>query len=345
MHVIFDDRQLRHDPADYFRRGALGPHPEQPQRAVLLRDALAGAGHTIAAPADHGREPIDAVHDPAYVDFLLGAWQRWTATIGHSVPAVPNYHPGRRLKRVPEGIVGQLGYYVADTGCPIVEGTAQSIYWSAQSAIEAAVKVATNEQPFAYALCRPPGHHAYRDQANGFCFFNNAATAAASLRRRFAKVAIVDIDIHGGNGTQDIFYARDDVLFVSIHVDPADFPPFYTGYEDETGSGDGEGTTLNLILRPGATQDTIVKQIERMAHACSAFGAEALVISLGFDMSKDDPLSQVEMTETGFVQAAQILSDLRLPTVLVQEGGYLGPSLANNAVSFLDAFERRRARG
>lgn len=342
MHVIFDDRQLRHDPEDYFRRGALVPHPEQPQRAVLLRDALAGAGHTIAVPADHGRVLIDAVHDPAYVDFLLGAWQKWTEAIGDTIAAVPNYHPGRRLKRVPDGIVGQLGYYVADTGCPIVEGTAQAIYWSAQSAIDAAVRVATDGPAFAYALCRPPGHHAYRDQANGFCFFNNAAIAAECLRRTFAKVAIVDIDIHGGNGTQDIFYTRADVLFVSIHVDPADFPPFYTGYDDETGSGEGEGATLNLVLRPGAEQDAILRQIGRAAQACSAFGAEALVISLGFDMARDDPLSQVEMTQAGFVQAAHILSDLHLPTVLVQEGGYLGPSLANNAVSFLDAFEKRR---
>ena len=342
MHVIFDDRQLKHDPADYFRRGALVPHPEQPQRAILLRDALAGADHRIMSPEDHGRAFIDAVHDPAYVDFLLDAWQKWTMAAGSSVAAVPNYHPGRRLKRVPEGIFGQLGYYVADTGCPIVEGTAEAIYWSAQCAIDATAKVAAGETPFAYALCRPPGHHAYRDQANGFCYFNNAAIAAEYLRRTFAKVAIVDIDIHGGNGTQDIFYARGDVLFISIHVDPADFPPFYTGYSDETGDGEGDGATLNLVVSPGASQETVLGQIDLAAQACSDFGAQALVISLGFDMSRDDPLSQVEMTQAGFVQAAHILSGLGLPTVLVQEGGYLGPSLANNAVSFLGAFERRR---
>lgn len=342
MHVIFDERQLRHDPAEYFRRGAIVAHPEQPQRAVLLRDALAAAGHTILSPRDYGRVMIDAVHAPDYVDFLLSAWERWSLAAGSCVAAVPNYHPGRRLKRVPEGIFGQLGYYVADTGCPIVEGTAEAIYWSAQSAIDAATLVGTGEQPFTYALCRPPGHHAYRDQANGFCYFNNAAIAAECLRRHFMKVAIVDIDIHGGNGTQDIFYTRADVLFISIHVDPADFPPYYTGYSDETGSDDGMGTTLNLVLRPGATQDTILQQIEYAAGTCKSFGAEALVVSLGFDMSKDDPLSQVDMAETGFQKAAGILSRLDLPTVLVQEGGYLGPSLANNGVTFLQAFEEAR---
>jgi len=342
MRVVFDERQLAHNPSDYFRRGALVPHPEQPERAVLLRDALISSGNTIVAPADHGREAIDAIHDPAYVDFLLDGWKAWKSAIGSDIAAVPNYHPGRSHHRIPESIIGKLGYYIADTGCPIVEGTAQAVYWSAQSAIDAAVQIGLKRQGFIYALCRPPGHHAYRGQANGFCFLNNAAIAAQILRAHFSRVAIIDIDTHGGNGTQEIFYDRGDVLFASIHVDPSDYPPYYMGYADETGAGGGAGATVNLLLQPGATTEIILDRLDTAISASRAFGAEAMVVSLGFDMSQDDPLSLVRMTGEGFEQAARKLASVNLPTVLVQEGGYLGPSLANNAVRFLDAFEKRR---
>jgi len=345
MKVVFDERQLAHDPEHYFRRGVLIPHPEQPQRAILLRDALIGAGHERVSPRDHGRAPIEAVHDAGYVEFYLTAWEDWKTTTGTEVPAVPNYHTGRRDWRVPGGVIGKLGFYSTDTACPIVAGTAEAIYWSSQSAIEAAELVRSGAESHAYALCRPPGHHASIDATMGFCFFNNAAVAAQHLTGRFGRVAVLDVDTHAGNGTQDIFYERGDVLYVSIHTDPSDYTPFFTGYADETGRGEGLGTTRNLILTPGDGVPEILARLDEALGLIRDFGAEALVVSLGLDMSKDDPLSLVGQTTEGFAEAATRIAGLGLPTVLVQEGGYLGPSLPTNAVAFLGAFDKARRAG
>ena len=342
MKVIFDDRQLSHDPQHYFRRGALVDHPEQPQRAILIRDALRRAGHELLAPDDHGRGPIEGVHDAGYVQFLLTAWDDWIEATGGQNAAVANYHPHLRYNRLPKGVIGKLGYYIADTSCPIVEGTAEAIYWSAQSAIHAASLVAAGEN-HAYALCRPPGHHAHGAQASGFCFLNNAAIAANQLRGRYDRVGIIDIDTHAGNGTQEIFYARGDVHHISIHVDPSDYPPYYLGYADETGVGEGADTTRNFIIQPGDGVEQISDAIRSAVALTRAFGAEALVVSLGFDMAADDPLSLVRMTTEGFTAAADALESLNVPTVLIQEGGYLGPSLADNAEAFLGRFQSRRA--
>lgn len=340
MKFVFDDRQLLHNPSEYFRRGEIVGHPEQPERAKLIREKLLTMGHIEVAPRDHGLSPIYGVHDKGYVDFLLQAWSLWASATSGEKAAVPNYHPGRRLSRPPEGIFGKLGYYVADTGCPIVEGSADAIYWSAQSAVEAAKQVVSGDEPVVYALCRPPGHHAYSDQANGFCFFNNTAIAAQVLRERWGRVAVIDIDTHGGNGTQDIFYRRGDVYFVSLHVDPKNYPPYYSGYPDEIGEGPGHGANLNVLLEPGDNEETILLRLARAKDALSSFGADALVISLGVDMSQDDPLSLVNMTEQGFYQAGRSLRQLGLPTVIIQEGGYLGPSLATNVATFLNGFEQ-----
>lgn len=344
MKIVFDERQLLHAPTDYFRRGKMVAHPEQPQRAVLLRDALVAAGHVRVRPSDHGRAPLYAVHEPGFVDFLLGAWAAWCESVGGDTPAVPNYHAHRRGSRAPTSVIGKLGYYSTDTACPVMAGTAEAIYWSAQTAVEAAIQVVRGDEPYVYALCRPPGHHAHADATSGFCFFNNAAAAAQRLSETFGRVAVIDIDTHAGNGTQSIFYDRADVFFASIHVDPSDYPPYFLGYPDEIGAGQGTGTTLNLILQPGAGVAAILDEVDKAITAARAFGMEALVVSLGFDMSVDDPLSMVGMTGEGFVEVARRLARAAAPTVLVQEGGYLGPSLAANAVRFLDAFENERCR-
>lgn len=341
MKIVFDERQLAHEPGSYFRRGATIAHPEQPQRAILLRDALLAAGHARVFPADHGLDPILAVHDASFVDCLMHAWDKLGASLGPD-PIVPTFHPQRRDVRPAKSLLGRLGWHSTDTSCPITEGTATAIYWSAQSAIEAAERVRSGAEGHVYALCRPPGHHATIDQTMGFCFFNNAAIAAQHLRGRFGKVAILDVDTHQGNGTSDVFYRRGDVFFCSIHTDPSEYTPFFTGYSDERGVGEGEGATLNLVLAPGATAADILTRYDEALAAIRAFGAEALVVSLGLDMSADDPLSLVGMTRAGFEAGAAKIAGLGLPTVLVQEGGYLGPSLSDNAVAFLGAFDAAR---
>ncbi len=337
MRVFFDERQLHHAPTHYFRRGAAMPHQEQPQRAEILRDMLIGEGFEISKPQDHGLAPIKAVHNPDYVDFLPTAHSRFVESAGSEALAIPTMHPGVRRGKVPKDIHGQLGWWMTDTSTPLTEGTWDAAYWSAQTAVQTAETIASGERA-AYALCRPPGHHAMRDCANGFCFFNNAAIAAHHLTRTYTKVALIDVDVHTGNGSLDIFYERGDVFFCSLHPDPATYPTFFLGHADETGEGDGAGKSLNLLLEQGASQEDVLATLDTGLSAIRDFGAEALVISLGFDMAVDDPLAAVSVYPDGFAEMARRLAALNLPTALIQEGGYLGPSLADNARSFLTAF-------
>jgi len=176
------------------------------------------------------------------------------------------------------------------------------------------------------------------DCANGFCFYNNAAIAAHHLRRTWDKIALLDVDVHTGNGSLDIFYERGDVFFCSLHPDPAIYPTFYLGYADETGEGAGKGTTLNEVLTMGDGEAEVMAALDRGLAAIGEFGAEALVVSLGFDMAADDPLAAVQVYGDGFAEMARRIAALNLPTVLIQEGGYLGPSLRDNAEAFLTAF-------
>ncbi|WPZ16781.1 histone deacetylase family protein (plasmid) [Nitratireductor rhodophyticola] len=335
MKAIFDERQLRHTPERYFRRGAYMPHPEQAERAILIRDMLIKNEFPIEKPRDFGDGPIKAVHDPDYVDFWKDAYRRWRAEAPDQEP-IPNCHPGPRRGRPSSSVFGQLGWWATDTSVPLTEGTWDAVYWSAQTALETAERVKEGER-MVYGLCRPPGHHALSNASNGFCLFNNAAIAAQSLRARFGKVAVLDIDTHTGNGTLDIFYDRGDVFVCSLHTDPDLYPTYYLGYEDERGEGEGEGATLNLCLKPGSDTETILGRFREGLAAITAFGAEALVISLGLDMAADDPLSEVKLTGDGFATMAREIAALGLPTALIQEGGYLGPSLSRNAEIFLTA--------
>ena len=337
MKAYFDERQLRHAPEIYFRRGAGMPHQEQPQRAEILRDMLTRNGFVVFAPRDHGLDPIKAVHNPAYVDFLPTAHARFVESAGPGALAIPTMHPGVRRGREPKDIHGQLGWWMTDTSTPLTEGSWEAAYWSAQTAMEAAEDVAGGARA-AYALCRPPGHHAMRDCANGFCFFNNACIAAHHLTRKWDRVALLDVDVHTGNGSMDILYERGDIFFCSLHPDPATYPTFFLGHADETGAGAGAGKTLNLLLDQGASQDAVLAVLDRGLAAIRDFGAQALVVSLGFDMAADDPLAAVGVYPDGFAEMARRIAALGVPTVLVQEGGYLGPSLADNAQSFLTAF-------
>lgn len=336
MKAIFDPRQLNHAPDIYYRRGASTPHPEQPQRAILIRDMLLDNGFPIEAPRDHGLDPLKAVHDPDYVEFFRDAYQRFRADAAADALAIPTMHPGVRRGRCPDNIHGAMGWWMTDTSTPLTEDTWEAIYWSAQTAIEAAQQV-IDGAPMVYGLSRPPGHHAMAAAANGFCYFNNACVAANHLRQRWGKVALLDVDVHTGNGSLDILYERGDIFFCSLHPDPKEYPTFFLGHAEETGEGEGLGTSLNLLLPMGASQDDVLARLEEALAAIRDFGAEALVVSLGFDMAADDPLAAVNVYPEGFAEMARRITRLGLPTVLVQEGGYLGPSLAKNAQAFLTA--------
>ncbi len=253
MRAFLDERQRAHDPKHFMANGAVSPNPEVPARVDILKAGAEAAGCRFEAPADAGMGPIAAIHTPEYLAFLKTIHARWMRIDGASDEVIPNIHPASRSDGYPLSAVGQAGYHQADTACPISADTWQSAYWSAQTAVAAADAVANGERA-AYALSRPPGHHAFADLAGGFCFLNNSGIAAQRLLDHGLRPAILDVDVHHGNGTQGIFYRRGDVLTVSIHADPARFYPFFWGHAQERGEGDGIGANLNLPL-PRGTDD------------------------------------------------------------------------------------------
>ncbi|WP_374381661.1 histone deacetylase family protein [Dongia sp.] len=338
MQVYFSDVQLRHAPREFLVRGQWKPCPEKPERATALKEALHAAGHRIEAPEGSDRTAIAAVHDQRYLTFLETAHRRWTDLPGASETVVPNIHPNGRGLGYPHSVVGQAGYHMADTACPLDGDSLDAILASADCAIAAATRVLQGKSS-AYALCRPPGHHAFADMAGGFCFLNNSAIAAQMLRTRHERVAIVDVDLHHGNGTQGIFYHRGDVLTVSVHADPSNFYPFFWGHANEAGEGEGEGANLNLPLPLGSGDAAFLDALELGLRKVKSFGASAIVVALGLDAFAGDPFAGLAVTEEGFRNIGAALGKLALPSVLVQEGGYLCPELGRNLVAFLAGFE------
>lgn len=337
MQVVFSEQQLKHNPQSFLIRGRLRANPELPQRARRLLQALESAGHRVVTPPDYGTAPLAAVHTPEYLQFLATIHTRWRELPGASDEVLPNVHPDRRDGRYPNSAVGQAGYHMADTACPIAADTWESVCWSANSAVHAAELLLDGTETV-YALCRPPGHHAYNDRAGGFCFINNTAVAAQRLRRRYQRIAILDVDVHHGNGTQGIFYHRDDVLTVSLHADPDQFYPFFWGYADERGSGAGLGYNLNLPLALGSGDDEYLPVLETALERIRAFQPQALLVALGLDAFRGDPLAGLAISTQGFKRIAGRIASLQLPTLLIQEGGYLCDELGENLLSFVNGF-------
>ena len=337
MKAFLDDRQRAHDPKMFMANGVRLPNPEQPARIGVLKAGAEAAGCTFAAPGDHGMGPIAALHSPEYLVFLQTIHGRWSRIEGASDEVIPNIHPDRRSASYPRSAVGQAGFHQADTACPIAAGTWDAAYWSAQTALSATDAVLGGESA-AYALCRPPGHHAYADLAGGFCFLNNSAIAAGALLRAGRRPAILDVDVHHGNGTQGIFYARGDVLTVSIHADPVRFYPFFWGHAHERGHGAGLGCNLNLPLARGTDDAAYLEALDTALARIRAFGADALVVALGLDAHEGDPFRGFRVTTPGFARIASRIAGLDLPAVIVQEGGYLQPALGENLRSFLEGF-------
>ena len=338
MDVVYSPAHQRHQPKTFIRRGAVVANPEVPARAAMLLAAVGNSGHRIVAPDDFGAAPREAVHGKDYLDFLATIHARWQSLAGAAEEVVPNIHPGRHMSRRPVGPAGLVGYHAADTACPIGAGTWEASIASANVAVHAAALVREGAR-VAYALCRPPGHHAYADMAGGFCYLNNAAIAAQLLRGSLARIAILDIDVHHGNGTQGIFYERDDVFFASLHADPADYYPFFAGYAEERGAGAGIGCNLNLPLAPGSGDREMLAALDEALAAIGRYRPDALVVSLGFDASEHDPLGVLKVTCAGFAACARRIAGAGLPTVLIQEGGYMSAVLGQNLAGFLAAFE------
>ncbi len=330
-----------HDPKDYFRKGALIAHPDRVERLHVLTSALRQAGYDVTEPADLGDGVIEAVHDPDYLTLLRTAWSRRAEIDPAAESLMANQFARMQMHHRPSGLLGQLGYHTADTSTPIQAGTWDAVRGSAQTAANAAD--AAFEDGQAYALCRPPGHHAYADCAGGFCYLNNTAIAAQRLRERTdGPVAVLDLDVHHGNGTQGIFYQRADVLTCSIHGDPSNLSPFFSGYAEEVGAGAGTGFNLNLPLAHGSGDEPFLAAIIEALGRIAAFEPSALVIALGLDASEDDPLGALKVTTPGFELAAAAIAAQGWRTAIVQEGGYLCAALPINLIRFLRSFEGAR---
>lgn len=339
MKVIHSDKHLQHDGGMELHRGELVPCFEKPARVAYILDAVHLEGWPVLPPREFPESVLERVHDAGLISFLRSTYDEWQAE-GRDGHMLPGMFPARGMRRdrVPKNLHARMGYYAFDAGTPIMKGSWEAALTSAQCALTAAALVTEGESA-SYALCRPPGHHAAHASYGGYCFLNNAALAAQFLRDAgFAKVAVLDIDYHHGNGTQDIFWERDDVLCVSIHGDPATEYPFFLGYADERGTDAGEGFNLNLPLPRGTDWPTYQRALEQALEAIAAFAPTALVVSLGVDTFEQDPISAFALKEEHFPLIGKRLAALGLPTVLVQEGGYAVEAIGRNVAAVLRAF-------
>ena len=334
MRSFFSERQSKHAPALELQNGELVPHAESQARV----DAIRGVLTDVSAPRDYGTAPILAVHDPDYIAFLQRAHQDWIAA-GRPGDAFPYVFPirGRRSVNL-NRIDAELGRYAYDCGTPIAAGTWETVYWSAQSALTALDHVLAGARS-AFAFCRPPGHHAGRDYMGGYSYLNNAAICAEqALAQGAAKVAVLDVDYHHGNGTQDLFYERPEVLTISLHADPATDYPFYWGHADETGMGKGAGASLNLPMPRGtdwlAYQNVLSQAIERI----QAFSPDLLIVPYGADTYAKDPISFFGIESADYTEMAAMIAALDLPTLICMEGGYAIEALGANVSAFLKGF-------
>jgi acetoin utilization deacetylase AcuC-like enzyme len=327
--VITSDDHRSHDPEFDIYSGSLIGRFEVPQRVDCIVEALADGGYAMVAPTAHGMKPILRVHNPDLVDFLSTAWKEYTAVIPdpQAVIAETFMHEGL-VEAMPVGrppvtnAYGRLGWFCFDTSSPLSEGSWPAALSAVDIALSGADRLLAGER-VVYSLCRPPGHHATRSAFGGFCLLNNAAIAAQALIDAGARrVTVLDVDAHHGNGTQQIFYRRGDVQFVSIHMDPDQNYPWFVGRADERGAGPGAGANLNLPLPLGTTGDRYLDDLATGIDAVSAFDPEYVVVSLGVDPADGDPTAGLCLTTADFAEVGKAIGAIDRPLVIVQEGGY-----------------------
>lgn len=329
MRCFWDERQRAHLPVAEFFNGALHPAAEHGGRV----DAILAAIGPTEAPVDLGMAPLLRVHSTGYLDFLRTAHRDWLAA-GRAGDAFPYTFPvvGRRPLDL-DRIDARLGQHSFDTATPIGAGTWDAAYWSAQTALAGLAAVLGGERS-AFAFTRPPGHHAGRDYCGGYSYLNSAAIAAeAALTAGRNRVAILDVDYHHGNGTQDIFAGRDDVAFASIHADPGMDYPYFWGHADES-----EGNILNLPLPRGTDWAAYEPALVQALNWLAKFEPELLIVSFGADTFSGDPISFFALQTADYTPMARRIAALGLPTSIVMEGGYAIDALGANVAAFLSGF-------
>lgn len=340
MLTIYSEDHYLRSPKTELHDGQLVTPFECPARVetILARLQAVQLGE-IRAPTRFGLEPVARIHDPDFLEFLSTAWEDWCKA-GNQGEMIPTNWPARRMaQRAPDNIDGKLGYYAMAAETSITDGTWQAARTSADVALTAGEAIRAGARS-AFALCRPPGHHATRDMFGGYCFLNNAAiTAQHFLESGAQRVAILDVDFHHGNGTQDIFYNRGDVLFVSLHGRPEDAFPYFLGYAGETGAGEGEDCTLNLPMGPGTGYDVWGLALAQGLKRIARFAPDVVIVSLGVDTFKDDPISFFKLESDDYRRYGEAIATLGLPTLFVMEGGYAVDAIGTNTVNVLQGFE------
>ena len=338
MITVFAETQRTHAPREFIVSGKPQPIPETPERITMLLAGVSRLGGPVIAPPAIGDDILGLVHDQRYITFLATLWVRWRRLPDAAeTPSANVFALGRASlppAGYPQSVVGQCGYHLGDGSCPVTAETWHAARSSAATAAHGAQLVFKGER-LAYALCRPPGHHAAADMAAGFCYFNNAAIAAEILTRAGKRAAILDIDVHHGNGTEAIFYDRADVLTVSIHAHPKRFYPFFWGYPEERGRAAGEGFNLNLALERGTTIAAYCAALEIALSRVADFAPDVLVLAAGLDIAVDDPFKGFAIATPEFATIGKMIAQIELPTLVVQEGGYPSPSLGLNLASLL----------
>jgi acetoin utilization deacetylase AcuC-like enzyme len=345
---VWSDAVLLHEPRHEVWVGKETPGTETPRRASVIREALLAAGHPELPAGSHPDDAITAVHPEGMLQWLREAAKDWEngpyGELFGQDRVVPYVFPTPMMTagmpwRYPAATHARAGVWCYDTMTLIGPGTWEAARAAADVALTAADLVGSGTAPTAYALCRPPGHHAGPAGFGGSCYLNNAAIAAERLSAQGRRVAVIDVDAHHGNGTQGVFWDRGDVFYGSVHVDPgAGWFPHFQGYADETGAGPGAGSTLNVPLAPGSGDVPWVEAVARLAEAAIEFRADTLVVSLGLDAADDDPESPLRVSSGGYSGTGRLLAGLRLPTVIVQEGGYHLPMLGQLVVEVLAGF-------
>ena len=329
MRCFWEERQRGHSPTTEFFNGALHPAAEHQGRV----DAILAAIGPTERPTDLGMEPLLRVHSADYLDFLRDAHGEWLAA-GREGDAFPYTFPivGRRPLNLSR-IDARLGQYSFDTSTPIGPETWNACYWSAQTALAGLAAVLAGERS-AFAFTRPPGHHAGRDYLGGYSYLNSAAICAdAALTAGRRQIAILDVDYHHGNGTQDIFAGRDDVVFASIHADPSTDYPFFWGHADESGAN-----ILNLPLPRGSDWGTYAPALAQALDWIERHEPDLLLVSYGADTHEDDPISHFELKTSDYAPMARRIASLGLPALIVMEGGYAVDALGANVAEFLSGF-------
>ena len=343
MHIFYNPDHAAHQGKLEMYRGRMVPCHEVPQRQDQVLAALqARALGPLQTPSRFDDALLQRIHSPRYVRFLESAWQQWLALdpANAALDAIPSVWPTRgfRADLEPENFAARMGLYSFDAGTPLTAGTWQAARSGADCALSAAAHIAHGGRA-AFALSRPPGHHAGADFFGGYCFLNNAALAAQYLRDSgLERVAVLDVDYHHGNGTQAIFYERSDVFFTSIHGDPRTEYPFFLGHADERGQGVGLGFNLNLPLSRGSDYARWSEALELALEAIAGYGAQALVVSLGVDTFAGDPISGFALQSQDYLRMGERIARAGLPTVLVFEGGYAVDAVGANVANVLHAF-------